>query len=383
MNPEPTEAEQPQKGLAARLSSTPTILMVLFAAAATALTLGMLFQYRAILAPAFLALNLLLAAYPLYSWLTKHKVPRPVASVLTGLSVLVVMIVGILAIVWSMTSMVRKMSEFGPQFTQMYNDGIKLLAQLGFNEQDLLAQLGTISPASILNVVSGVLSNASGISGLIVVILVTLVFMFMDLPSLRQRHQIAGQLNPRFSAAIEQAVLGVRRYWLITTMFGLIVAVLNGLSLVAIGVSLPLVWAVFSFVTNYIPNLGFVIGLVPPALLALFEQGPISALIVVAVFSLINFVIQTLIQPKFTGDAVGITPTASFLSLLLWTAVLGGLGALIAIPLTLMIKALLIDNDPRAQWLNVLLAADPATARSGPAIAAAAAEQTGHTDDQK
>lgn len=79
----------------------------------------------------------------------------------------------------------------------------------------------------------------------------------------------------------------------------------------------------------------------------------------VAAYSVLNFVIQSLIQPKVTGAAVGISPTVSFLSLLLWAWVFGPLGALIAIPATLAVKALLVDSDPRLRWVNAFISADP------------------------
>jgi predicted PurR-regulated permease PerM len=76
---------------------------------------------------------------------------------------------------------------------------------------------------------------------------------------------------------------------------------------------------------------------------------------VIVVYSLINVIIQTVIQPKFVGDAVGLSTTLTFLSLVFWAWVLGGLGALLAIPLTLLVKALFVDFDPDHQWLRPLL----------------------------
>ena len=121
------------------------------------------------------------------------------------------------------------------------------------------------------------------------------------------------------------------------------------------GVPLALVWAMFSFLTNYIPNVGFVIGLIPPALLALVEGGWKPALFVVVGYSVVNFIIQSILQPRVAGDAVVLTPTLSFASLLLWGWVFGGLGALIALPLSLLVKALLVDIDPAARWVNTLV----------------------------
>jgi len=154
-------------------------------------------------------------------------------------------------------------------------------------------------------------------------------------------------------------VLGVRRYWIVTTVFGLVVAVLDWLLLVALEVPLAGVWAIFSFLTNYVPNIGFVVGLIPPALLAYIDQGWGAALVVIGAYCVLNFVVQSIIQPKFAGEAVGITPTMSFLSLLIWTWVLGPLGALLALPMTLLVKALVVDVDPGSRWVNALISSRP------------------------
>ena len=89
--------------------------------------------------------------------------------------------------------------------------------------------------------------------------------------------------------------------------------------------------------------------------MALLEGSWWDAFWVVVAYLTLNFVIQSIIQPKFTGESVGVTPFISFLSLLFWYWVLGPLGALLALPATLLVKALLVDADPRARWINLLI----------------------------
>ena len=98
------------------------------------------------------------------------------------------------------------------------------------------------------------------------------------------------------------------------TIFGGIVAILDGAALLILGIPAAGLWALLAFVTNYIPNIGFIIGLIPPALLALLVGGPSLAITVIVVYCVLNFVIQSVLQPKFVGDAVGLTTTMSFLS---------------------------------------------------------------------
>ena len=66
-----------------------------------------------------------------------------------------------------------------------------------------------------------------------------------------------------------------------------------------------------------------------------------------------------LFQPRFVGDSVGLSATATFVALLFWAWVLGPLGALLAIPVTLLLKAVLVDSDPRAGWVEALLGSEP------------------------
>ena len=128
----------------------------------------------------------------------------------------------------------------------------------------------------------------------------------------------------------------------------------------AIGVPGAFIWGVLAFVTNFIPNIGFVIGVIPPAVIGLLEGGPgpddrrdrRSTRV-------INVVIQSIIQPRYVGNAVGLSTTLTFLSLVFWTWVLGPLGALLAVPMSLFFKAILVEADPEAHWLDPLISGHP------------------------
>jgi AI-2 transport protein TqsA len=152
---------------------------------------------------------------------------------------------------------------------------------------------------------------------------------------------------------------GTRTYLIVTTVFGLIVAVLDTAALWIVGIPLAFTWGVLSFITNFIPNVGFIIGLIPPAVLGLLIGGPEKMIVVIAIYGVLNFVVQSLVQPRFIGDAVGLSITVTFLALVFWAWLLGPLGAILAIPLTLLGKTLLVDIDPLAGWADALLRSTP------------------------
>ena len=155
-------------------------------------------------------------------------------------------------------------------------------------------------------------------------------------------------LNP--VTALNNFARGSRSYMAVSAGFGLIVAVIDGVVLYLMGVPGAFVWAVLAFVTNFIPNIGFVIGVIPPAIIALLEGGPGLMVSVILVYSVINFVIQSVIQPRVVGDAVGLSPMLTFLSLVFWAWVMGPLGALLAVPFSLLTRALLVEADPHTRW---------------------------------
>ena len=165
------------------------------------------------------------------------------------------------------------------------------------------------------------------------------------------------QDRPKIVEALGHSAWGTRQYLLVTTVFGLIVAVLDTVALALLGIPLAVTWGLLAFITNYIPNVGFIIGVIPPALLGLLTGGPQLMVIVIVVYCVLNLVIQSVIQPRFIGDAVGLSVTVTFVALVFWAWLLGPLGAILAIPLTLLGKALLVDIDPQARWADALLRA--------------------------
>ena len=132
----------------------------------------------------------------------------------------------------------------------------------------------------------------------------------------------------------------IRGYMGVRAVLGLIAAVLDYVLLEALGVDYALLWGVLSFVLSFVPNIGFTLSLIPPALLALVDKGWTTALVVVAGYMVINNVLDNVIGPRFIGREMKISALLSFLSVIFWAWVLGATGAILAVPLTVLIRDL-------------------------------------------
>lgn len=326
--------------------------------AAVAVLYGMK-QFADILGPLLLTVNLFIAAYPIQTWLVNRGVPRLAAQVALMVTVFAILAIFFYALIWSFTALIQEMPRYQVQFWALYHQVVSWLASIGVTEQQVLDQIRGLNPGNFTGILSSALGSVSNVVSLLTVLIVMIFMITFDTDSFGERNVALYRHQPRIWHSIADFIAGVRRYWVVSTIFGLIVAVIDVVALEVLNVPLALVWGILAFLTNYIPNVGFVIGLVPPTVMALLANDPLTALLVLIIYSVVNFVIQSIIQPKFNGDAVGVTALVSFLSLLLWSAVLGALGALLALPMTLLAKAVLVDHDPQMRWMNAFISNDP------------------------
>jgi AI-2 transport protein TqsA len=348
----------------------PTWLTVLLGVAATAVAIGGLHAASELVAPVLLAFVLTVVAHPLIGALTRHGVPSWLA---VGLLVLVVdggLIAFTLAVVVSVGQLATVLPQYADQWQHLLDGLRSTLSGLGIGQEQVQQLVSQIGPGPFVSFLAGLLkATVSALAGLVLV-LVTALFMAVDAAGLPERLAAVPRVSPGLRSALGEFARSTRRYMVITTLFGFAVAVVDTIALYLLGVPLALLWGLLSFLTNYVPNIGFVLGLVPPTLLALLVGGPGLAVVVVAIYCVANFLLQSVLQPVFVGDAVGLSVTLTFLSTILWTVVIGPLGAVLAIPLTLLAYALLVGQDPERRWAKVVLAG-----KSGPASDGAAARR--------
>ncbi|MFL6131991.1 MAG: AI-2E family transporter [Nocardioidaceae bacterium] len=349
----------------------PRGLIVLLGTGAAVLAIGGAKAASSMIGPIFLALVLTVAIHPLRGYLISHRWPPwagTLAVILAAYAVLVAIVVALLYAV-------AKFATILPRYADDLNDLVKsaggALDRAGVGQDQLKQMEGAFDADKLVSLVGGVLSGlVSTASGLF---FLGILLLFLAIDAAQFPDKLARQREGRGAvvSALESFARGTRRYLVVATVFGFIVAVLDTVFLSFTPIPAPVLWGLLAFITNYIPNIGFVVGLVPPALLGLFEGGPGLMVLVIVVYSVINAILQSVIQPRVVGEAVGLSGTISFVSLMFWAWVLGPVGALFAVPLTLLVKAFLIDADRETAWLGPLIDGSPALPATEPRPGAA------------
>lgn len=335
-----------------------------------------------IVAPMFLVMTLVITAHPLRARLVRWRLPGWLASLVVLLVIYLALAAVLGAVVWSAVALVHQLPHYKEAFGRLYDQGVMLGKQFGVDKSDISELLGKIDIGSVTGLAQKIVGQVTSGFSLVGLMALTAVFLAFDAASGPERVAAIRKHRPRIADAFDDFAIRIRRYWIVTTVFGLIVAAIDVVALWIIGVPLALTWGVLAFVTNYIPNLGFVLGLIPPVVIGYLGGGFGPAGAVIVSYIVINFVIQTLIQPRFVGDTAGVNASVAFISLIFWAAILGGLGALLAVPATLFVKVVLVDHTERGQWLGSLLNARDKPRRQRPP-ASLGAPETGESAETR
>ncbi|WP_245765748.1 AI-2E family transporter [Nonomuraea jiangxiensis] len=338
-----------------RDQAVPRAVIILVGIAGAVVVLFGIREVASVVGPLVLALVLVIAVAPVRRWLDGKNAPVWLQVTVPFLIVLLVLLgmAGILTI--SATELASLLSTYAGEFQRLLADAQSWAITHGVSNEVIDKARHSFDPDRILGLAQSLLGSVIGVLSALFLVVVLLLAMCLDAPMTSKILADGEGSRPQLVTALAEFAHRTRRYLIVSTVFGLLSAILDVVALSLLDVPLPLLWGVLALIANYIPNIGFVISLLPPALLALLAGGVQTMVFVIAAYVAINVVTQSFILPKFLGDAVGFSTTMTFISLLVWTFVLGPLGAILAIPLSLLTRALLVDSDPSAKWAQALL----------------------------
>ena len=319
---------------------------------------------RSIAAPILLGLVVVIGASPLVGILTKRRVP----SVLAYILALLVIVIVILALLFLMSFLIFQTRDLLPQLqdqlTALEQDFVDTFAGWGFDISGVIEEQ-ILKPENVVGWASSALSALVGALRSMSLIVFIVAYMLVEVSGFRKRfYEALGEDRPALRRWL-QWTRETRSYLWITTVLAVLVSILNFVLLWALGVPYPFAWAFLSFIMSYIPNVGFLIALVPPLTLAILQRSWGMVIGVLVGYIAINFVADNIFKPRFLKSGMDLPAAVSFLSVLIWGFVLGPIGALLSIPMTMMVRTIFLEASPETEPLALLLrsGADPSRPR--------------------
>jgi predicted PurR-regulated permease PerM len=315
-----------------------------------------------ILVPFLLAAFLAIVSAPPMFWLQRKGFPK-------WLSLLIV-IFGIISIGWLILALVSSSIKSFSNDLPLYDARLRALTiSIQMQLQSLGLDTSGLDITELFNPGSAMKLVAAGLNSLRLVltngflILMTVIFILIEASGMPLKlRTIFGDTEDALTN-FDRFINDVKQYMAIKTVVSLITGAVIAIWLTVLGVDYALLWGLIAFLLNYVPNIGSIIAAIPAVLLTIIQLGLVHAAAVAIGFLAVNLVMGNFLEPRFMGHSLGLSTLVVFISLIFWGWVLGPIGMLLSVPLTMTAK-IALDSREETRWLAILLGRDVAPKRA-------------------
>ncbi|MFT7089719.1 MAG: putative PurR-regulated permease PerM [Glaciecola sp.] len=309
-----------------------------------------------VLVPFLLSIFIAIAVSPLINCASQYKVPRWLSVTFVILLIVVIgfMLAGL--ITQSMAEFRLNMPSYKEQLSGEFAWIVNKLALVNIHiDQNIIVSY--LNPGMAMTMATNFLAGMGAVLSNVFLILLTVIFMLFEAETMPRRVHIALADPDMNLTHIDRFLQSVNQYLVIKMMVSVATGIFIGSWLYFLGIDHFMLWAVLSFMLNFIPNIGSIIAAIPAVLMAFVEFGFVQAGLAGLGFITVNMVMGNLIEPRFMGKGLGLSTLVVFLSLIFWGWLLGTAGMLLSVPLTMVVK-IGLESQESTKWLAILLSGD-------------------------
>jgi len=308
---------------------------------------------KVVLVPFLLAAFIAIITAPALFWLQRKGFPAWLALLIVVLGVLFVALLMVGLVGSSVKDFTRDLPVYEAKLKQQTALITSWLERLGVDVSGLsLTEI--FDPGAAMKLVATLLNSLGNVLANGFLILMTVIFILLEASGFPAKLRAVLGGPDASLVRFDSFMSNVKHYMAIKTLVSLATGILVAVWLTVIGVDYPLLWGFLTFALNYVPNIGSIIAAVPAVLLALIQIGFVGSLLALAGYMAINLLMGSVVEPRFMGRGLGLSTLVVFLSLLFWGWILGPVGMLLSVPLTITAK-IALDSRDDTRWIAMLL----------------------------
>jgi len=321
--------------------------------------IGGINQAQSVLVSFLVAVFLAVIGTPPVLWLERKRIPSVVAVLLVVAGMVAILLIIGAVVGASLNSFYAELPVYQARLQEQVSIFQAFLATKGIRAMDKIL-LGYVNPGAVMSLTAHMLAELGLALSNMVLILLTVAFILFEASSfpikLRAVLGHSQQTFPQFTRFVGD----IERYMVIKTLISLATGLLIGIWLFILGVDFPVLWGFLAFLLNYVPKVGSMVAAVPAVLLALIQLGMGHAALAAAGYMAVNFILDNVIGARLMGRRLGLSTLVVFLSLIVWGSLLGPIGMVLCIPLTMTLK-FACENSEDTRWIAMLLGREPST----------------------
>ncbi|WP_075188348.1 AI-2E family transporter [Teredinibacter haidensis] len=308
---------------------------------------------ESLLVPFLLSLFIAVICTPPLMWMKSKGLPGWLAMLIVVANIAVGGLVVGVVVGSAIADFRQDLPLYQMRLTELTSGLFQKLAAMGLSV-DAQQIRTSFNPAAALSVAGDTLATLGNLMTNAFMILLTVIFILGEEVGFSEKLKSTSRNSEKTIAAINQFSAGVNRYMAIKALMSLLTGTIILIWLWVLGVDYFVLWGMLAFLLNFVPTLGSVIAAVPAVLLAVVQLGVGDAALVGVGFLAVNFGVGNLLEPRMMGRGLDLSTLVVFLSLVFWGWVLGPVGMLLSIPLTMTVKIALESFDD-TRWIGVLL----------------------------
>jgi predicted PurR-regulated permease PerM len=303
-----------------------------------------------IVVPFLLALFIAIILSPLFLWLKAKGVPQIAALLL----VIVLLFGAIATLMLLIGTSVQDFSKNVPLYEAKLRDDLQhfleVLHAKGFNvpKEDIME---LFAADKVMAYIAKTLKSLGSLLTNSFMIIVTVAFLLLEISSFGKK---LASTNIKSLENIIDVSASIKRFIMLKSLTSAATGIVIAVALQMLEIHYAVLWGVVAFLLNFIPNIGSVIAAVPAVLMALIQYDLSTAAVTAGIYLAVNITIGSILEPRIMGRGLGISPLIVFLSLIFWGWLLGPVGMLLSVPLTIMVK-IVLDNNEETKWMATLL----------------------------
>ena len=306
-----------------------------------------------LLVPVLLSIFIATIAVPFQLWLTHRGVPSPIAIFIVIFLFLLIE-VGLGALLGtSVSDFSENLPYYQERLNAIYGEILRLGGEIGLSQKDL-APIRNIDPSKIMTFAATTLTSLGKLITNTFFIVLTLIFILLEAGGMAYKIRVLSLLGFKNTENFRRIVEGMNSFFAIKAFTSFLTGLFVGLGLWIQGVDFPVLWGVIAFALNFIPTIGSIIAAVPAMLLVLVQLGFMSAVVTAVIYMVVNIAVGNVLEPRIMGSGVGLSPLVIYMSMAFWGWVLGPVGMLLSVPITMSFK-IALDKHPQTRWISVML----------------------------
>jgi len=330
----------------------------LFIMAMTVIVVGGLRLAAPILLPFSLALFLAILTLPIVVFLQRRRVPTNLAIFLAVMVDVAVVGLLILLASQSIAEFQDRLPRYSIRLQDLWGTWIARLEASQWPGSAPLSEAlrgaGLLDPGQLMTLAGGTLSRVFAFASNAFLVFLVLIFILGEATIFPAKFRAILGRRRGHSSNLMKMVAEVQEYLGIKTFTSLATGILLGAWCWVMDLDFPVLLGLIAFVLNYVPTIGSIIASAPAILLGLIQVGFGHAVLVSMGFLAVNTVFGNIIEPNLLGRRLGLSTLVVILSLIFWGWVWGPVGALLAVPLTMVVK-IMLENTSDLRWIAILL----------------------------